>query len=195
MNTMTTSVATGPSYQEGCALIERYIRAKDENRAHLIAATFHDTAQVHMEVQTSGISFPPLLNGSAEIAETLVQRFGCTYGNVYTFCLDFDPAASESAPDTLVCRWLVAMTAKTDGTARLGWGSYRWKFSRIPDDTQWKVECLTIQIAQMKTLSRRTGHDLISWASSHPYPFSSDALVLETLPGALLDHELSDFLR
>jgi len=194
MNPIMSSPCAGPSFEEGCALIQRYVRAKDENRAHLIATAFHDTAQVHMEVLTPGISFPPLLDGSAEIAQTLVQRFGCTYGNIYTFCLNFDRAATAETPDTLVCGWLVAMTAKTDGIARLGWGSYRWKFSRTHPGEHWKVERLTIQIAQMKSLSRPAGHALIEWAGTHTYPFSSNAQVLATLPGTVLDGQLRDFL-
>lgn len=182
-----------PSEQTGRDLIRSYIRAKDENRAHLIAATFHEQAQVEMEVLAPGISFPPRLNGCAEIAETLVQRFGATYGNVYTFCLDFKQAAAT--PDRPICRWLAVMTAKTDGTARLGWGVYRWKFSRAQDGQAWRVEHLTIQIAQIKTLSRRAGHDLINWAGAHPYPFSSNAQILATLPSPLLDPALKDFLR
>lgn len=194
--TTAGAAAAGPSHAVCRALIDRYLRATNENRAHLLAGVFDPQAKVAFDSHTQGISVPPLLSGIAAIAETLVQRVGSSYGNIYTFCLDDDAAASADpagiAPSPLTRAWLVAMTAKTDGTARLGWGRYRWRFDRAHPAAPWLATHLTIAIDQMKPLSRPLGHALITWAGAQPYPFCSPATLLASLP--LQDAALRAFL-
>ncbi|NTV56490.1 MAG: hypothetical protein HGA74_04315, partial [Deltaproteobacteria bacterium] len=46
-----------------------YLRAKDQNRPHLMRWAFTDTATLNMIVKTEAISFPPLSNGIESITE------------------------------------------------------------------------------------------------------------------------------
>ena len=67
--------------------IQTYLRAKDENRPHLMKRVFAETAELEMTVETDAISFPPLTVGVDEITRVLVRDFDQINENVYTFCL------------------------------------------------------------------------------------------------------------
>ena len=97
------------------ALIETYIRAKDENRPHRMAAAFAADAQLRMTVKTEAIAFPAATEGLAQISDVLVRRFGQRYDNVYTFCLGTPPAPDA---DAFTCAWLVGMSDKDSGGVR-----------------------------------------------------------------------------
>jgi len=198
MNLTAEPAVTAPSFDTCRELIRLYLRATNENRAHLLAGAFDEHAKVAFDTHTQGVRVPPLLEGLPSIAETLVQRVGSSYGNIYTLCLDY-PAPSaiqppSTAPTPLSCAWLLAMTAKTDGTARLGWGRYRWCFDRAGPEAPWRVSHLTVDIDQMKTLPRPLGQDLIHWASAQPYPFCASETLLASLPPSLSDPALRAFL-
>ena len=55
-------------------LLRDYIRAKDENRPHLIPQVFAANACLEMRVKTDSIAFPAVSQGAATIADVLVRR-------------------------------------------------------------------------------------------------------------------------
>ena len=146
-------------------IIRTYIRAKDENRPHLMISAFAETATLDMVVKTGAIAFPPVCDGINAITRVLVQDFGKTFENVYTFCLARPPEGNDA---TFSCRWLVGMSAKDDGAVRIGCGRYDWQFeTRDPG----LVEKLTITIESMLTLSPDGLRPAMNWLSSLPYPW------------------------
>ena len=140
MNTLTTPQM--PTSLDPEALIRTYVRAKDENRPHLMPHAFAADATLQMTVKSEAISFPARSEGLAAIADVLVRRFGQTYDNVYTFCL----TNSRPARDTTryECDWLVGMSNKVDGNVRVGCGSYVWTFTL--QERGWRVQTLDIVI-------------------------------------------------
>jgi hypothetical protein len=106
--------------------IRTYIRAKDENRPHLMRRAFAEEATLEMVVRTSAIAFPPVTRGCAAIADVLVRDFAKQYENVYTFCLD-DPPSADSL--CFKCGWLVVMSEKDSRKLRMGHGYYDWSWN------------------------------------------------------------------
>ena len=145
------------------AAVEAYIRAKDCNRPHLLREAFLDTAQLTMRVRTAGISFPPGALGRKAIADMLVVDFNQTWENVYTLCIGAPPAAGATA---FSCDWLVAMSAKHDGSVRAGCGRYDWTF----DATSGRARSLVITIDMMEALACSVD-TLADWVSTLPYPW------------------------
>jgi len=152
--------------------IEIYIRAKDENRPHLLSRAFAEKATVHMAVDTTAISFPPEIVGLKSIADVLVRQFGRNYDNVYTLCLSPPP----DARCRFLCRWLVGMSDKQNGQVRVGGGLYDWYMSGE------RIEKLKIHIATMQTLDPRVTGPVMSWLSNLPYPWCSAEAAVESIP-------------
>jgi hypothetical protein len=152
--------------------IETYIRAKDENRPHLLSEAFAPGATVRMIVDTAAISFPPILSGLDAIADTLVRTFGQTYENIYTFCLSAPP---ERAVQRFSCRWLVAMSDKQSGTVRVGTGLYDW-YGRD------RIEELAITISAMALLDPVALHPVMNWVSNLPYPWCPAEFTWRAMP-------------
>ena len=147
--------------------IETYIAAKDCNRPHLIFDAFTSEAELVMNVKTSEISFPNSIQGTAGISDVLVSQFALQYENVYTFCIGKPPENELS----LHCHWLVCMTEKRAGAARVGFGQYQWEF----DDTQGKISKLQITIEEMNTLPDACSTPILAWARTLPYPWCPSA--------------------
>ncbi|MGN8275818.1 hypothetical protein ACLEJQ_02110 [Pseudomonas sp. SMV71] len=155
--------------------VEQYIRAKDGNRPHLLAHAFTAEAILDMVVRTGSISFPGHVEGRMAIGEVLVSRFGQAFENVYTFCVDAPPPANAT---TFQCKWLVAMSDKQSGEARVGCGLYDWQFnprSRL-------TEHLTITIEHMKTLPANDVPVIMAWASRLDYPWCGAEAVVGGMP-------------
>ena len=161
------------------SLISTYIRAKDENRPHLMKYAFALDATLDMTVKSDAIAFPTHTQGLSAISDVLVRRFGQTYDNVYTFCL------ADSRPDDRVeiyaCDWLVGMTDKAGAGVRVGCGSYRWQFS--PSLNGPLVQRLEIVIEAMKILPPEHSERAIDeWLGTLPYPWCSRAQALAQAP-------------
>ncbi len=164
--------------------IETYVKAKDENRPHLLSRAFADNATVHMIVDTEAISFPPVMSGLSSITDVLVRQFGQSYENVYTLCLSPPP---EYGTTNFVCRWLVGMSHKQDRSVRVGGGLYEWS---MPVD---RVENLRIKITTMQELDPGTIDPVMRWLAELPYPWCSAAEALDNAPrigelASVLDH-------
>jgi len=152
------------------ALIETYIRAKDENRPHLMARAFAPDARLRMTVKTEAIAFPAASEGLDQIAEVLVRRFGQRYDNVYTFCLGEPPAADAG---THACTWLVGMTDKESGGVRVGCGYYDW---RLGTASPRRVQALDIVIEAMEVLPAADAAAVIDgWLARLRYPWCDAA--------------------
>src|SRR2546423_15184649 len=102
--------------------IATYLRAKDQNRPHLMQFAFAETATLETIVETTAISFPPLTQGLHKIAQVLVRDFVTTYENIYTFCFADNPPKGTTGDYTF--RWLVGMADKPSGSVRIGGGQY-----------------------------------------------------------------------
>lgn len=126
--------------------IETYIRAKDGNRPHRMVEAFAQNARLSMLVKTSDIAFPSSVEGRDAIESVLVREFAAQYENVYTFCLSDPP----SDTNVFVCDWLVCMTEKATGAARLGFGQYEWH------GDFGLVGSLRITIEEMRVLEEHT---------------------------------------
>ncbi|AXA53714.1 hypothetical protein ACNT2N_19705 [Pseudomonas thivervalensis] len=155
--------------------IQQYILAKDGNRPHLLDQAFTPTAILDMVVHTGSITFPEHVEGRSAIGDVLVSRFGQTFENVYTFCLAAPPPADAEA---FQCKWLVAMSDKNSGEARVGCGLYDWQF----DPQSRLAEGLTITIEHMKTLSATDLPMIMAWASRLDYPWCQPEAAISNVP-------------
>jgi hypothetical protein len=163
MSTTTLSPRTSDCHSRAAEAVAAYIRAKDGNRPHLLRAAFTDTAQLTMRVRTPGISFPPGALGRAAIAEMLVTNFNQTWENVYTLCIGAPPRHDATS---FSCDWLVAMSAKHDGSVRAGCGRYDWTF----DPASGRARSLVITIDAMETLACSVD-SVADWVSALPGPW------------------------
>jgi len=156
--------------------IATYIRAKDENRPHLMASAFAPGAQLTMDVKTDAISFPSQSDGRDAITRVLVQDFGKTYENVYTFCLTEPPQRTAAE---FSCDWLVGMSAIADGAVRVGCGRYDWRFETTASHL---VSELRITIKAMLVLPASALGTVMPWLSSMPYPWCDAGRMREAMP-------------
>lgn len=174
------------------ALLGDYIRAKDENRPHLIAQVFSETACLEMRVKTDAISFPAISQGAATIADVLVRRFNQTYENIYTFYLDRPVAGSATPPAVFACDWLVGMSEKATGNVRVGCGRYEWVFRQ--DASPLRAERLAITIEAMQTLPAASLPHILRWLLALDYPWSSASAVRAFAPKLPLLEPVLDYL-
>lgn len=156
-------------------IVHTYLLAKDGNRPHLMQHAFAQTAQLDMLVKTDAIAFPARSDGLAVIADVLVRKFGQTYENVYTFCLQRPSAASPS----FSCDWLVGMSDKASGAVRVGCGRYDWT---IGNGAPHRAEHLLITIEAMQILAAEYLDAVSSWLAALPYPWCTAERVLATAP-------------
>lgn len=156
--------------------IASYIRAKDENRPHLMSRAFADAATLRMIVNTEAISFPPLVHGREAITDVLVRRFNQTYENIRTFCLSSPPAFQRTA---FSCAWLVGMSSKEDRVVRVGCGRYDWTFRA---ERPHLVEELTIAIDVMQLLPADTLASVVDWLEPLPHPWCSKQTLADRAP-------------
>jgi hypothetical protein len=164
------------------ALLRDYVRAKDENRAHLIDAVFCASACLEMRVKTADIRFPAVSQGAAAIADVLARRFNQTYENIYTFYLDrpaAGPGKTADWPPVFACDWLVGMSEKDGGAVRVGCGRYEWVFRQQPP---CRAERLAITIEAMQTLPARRLPEILAWLLALDYPWSSAEAVCRSAP-------------
>lgn len=156
--------------------IETYLRAKDENRPHLMKRAFAETATLEMVVKTASIAFPPISQGLQSISDVLVRRFAQNYENVHTFCLAAPPRIDEVS---FSCDWLVGMSEKGSRIVRVGCGRYDWRFrSHGPR----LVDQLTITVELMQSLSPSSLSSVMEWLSPLPYPWCSAQMALMSAP-------------
>ncbi|GAB7548596.1 hypothetical protein CS8_082900 [Cupriavidus sp. 8B] len=176
---MNAPASTLPGSLDPQALIRTYIRAKDENRPHLMAQAFAADATLEMTVKSEAIAFPARSEGLAAISDVLVRRFGQSYDNVYTFCLAEAPPAGDA--QRYGCDWLVGMTDKASGGVRVGCGSYAWEFSAQAGAR--RVQALTIVIEAMEVMPPDAARPVLDgWLARLPYPWSTAAQVCEQAP-------------
>jgi hypothetical protein len=166
--------------------IQTYIRAKDENRPHLMPGAFAHDASLQMKVETENISFPPASKGIEAITQVLVRDFGRTYENIYTFCLDNSPSDVEA---DFRCRWLVGMSDKETKSIRVGCGHYDWRFG-----SSELIQNLTITIKTVLILSSDHHQQVMNWLSHLPYPWCSAEAAATRMPPLSELNEIHQFL-
>ncbi|TMS58662.1 hypothetical protein MW7_008095 [Imbroritus primus] len=190
---MTAPATAGRTHAlDPAALIRTYIRAKDENRPHLMPHAFASDATLQMTVKSDAISFPARSEGLAAITDVLVRRFGQTYDNVYTFCLAGTPPAADA--DTYRCDWLVGMTDKQSGNVRVGCGSYGWTFTKARQDR--RVQTLEIVIEAMEVLPADTAKVILDgWLARLSYPWSTPSKACEAAPALAALEPVLAYLR
>ncbi|WP_028469552.1 hypothetical protein [Neptunomonas japonica] len=158
------------------SLISQYIKAKDNNKPHLMNEVFAEPATLKMLVQTDNISFPAEVEGSKRITQTLVSEFNNKYENIYTLCLS---DTVQQQQNNLKCRWVVCMTEKASGSLRLGYGDYLWHFT---DNTPALVNDLTITIENMTLLPQELQPQVLSWFDRLPCPWALSSELQKTVP-------------
>lgn len=158
-------------------LVRTYIRAKDENRPHLMERVFAANAQLEIIVKSEAISFPPVTKGLASITDVLVRNFAMNYENVYTFCLK--RPTSQTRERGFSSDWLVGMSEREGGQVRLGCGRYDWQFSSAG---ACLVERFIITIEVMQRLARDSGKEVFEWLSGLPYPWCGAGTIGKTAP-------------
>ena len=163
--------------------VATYFIAKDGNRPHLMRRVFAEDAELEMVSNTDAISFPASTKGADAISEILGRRFSADFDNVYTFALT-RPAAADR--NHFPCHWMVGMSAKKDGSLRVGTGHYDWYFT--PDD-RCLVSRLKIKIEMMHILPEAHLTEIMQWLSSLPYPWCAPDEMIRTMPkiGSLTD--------
>jgi hypothetical protein len=158
-------------------LIATYFQGKDENRPHLMARAFAPNAVLEMVVNTGAISFPAVATGVEAIADTLSRKFGQTYENVYTFSLQRPPA--EAGLKQFSCDWMVGMTAKEGGQARVGCGRYDWQFQ---SEEPFLVARLKITIDEMQVLPAECASEIVEWVANLPRFWCTPQQVIDAAP-------------
>jgi hypothetical protein len=143
--------------------IETYIHAKDGNRPHLMPTAFTADAELVMLVKTEEISFPSMVKGVDGISAVLVSQFAQRYENIYTVCMGTPPDDGTA----FRCNWLVCMTEKASGAARVGFGGYEW----LCRDGSGMISKLQITIEEMKKLPSESSPLILEWARKLPYPW------------------------
>lgn len=166
--------------------IETYIHAKDYNRPHLMPDAFAADAELAMELKTDEISFPSTAIGVAGISDVLVSQFARQYENVYTFCIGNPPENELS----LRCYWLVCMSEKATGAARVGFGQYQWDF----DAARGKISKLRITIEEMNTLPGAWCAPILAWAQTLPYPWCPSDVPARNAPAFVPVQSIADTL-
>lgn len=154
--------------------IETYIHAKDGNRPHLMPSAFTVDAELLMEVKTEEISFPTVVKGVDGISAVLVSQFAQRYENIYTLCMGTPPGDETE----FRCDWLVCMTEKASGQARVGFGRYEW----LCQDGSGKIAKLKIIIEEMKTLPGESSQAILEWVRTLPYPWCPRDLPARSAP-------------
>jgi hypothetical protein len=137
---------------------------------------FVESACLEMVVKTDAISFPPVSEGLAAITD-VIRKFGQTYENVYTFCLQ--SPASDAFLAEFSCEWLVVMSEKETGGARVGRGGYNWRFQ---SKTPFLVDRLEIIIEAMQILPPERSEPVLDWSASLSYPWCSGEVIASTMP-------------
>jgi hypothetical protein len=168
--------------------VRSYLRAKDENRPHLLAGAFAPEVELQMELKTSAIAFPASAQGLDAVADALVRDFARQHENVYSFCLQRPDAAAAEA-GRFDCDWLVVMSAKAGGELRVGWGRYAWRFQ--PHEP-FLVCSLRITIEAMQVLPPGAHELVYGWVARLPYPWCPSAGDLAAWPDVALLHPLRD---
>jgi hypothetical protein len=158
-------------------VLRAYLHAKDENRPHLMARVFSENATLETVVKTGAISFPPISRGLPAIADVLVRKFAQAYENVYSFYLE--RPQSNAPSDRFSCDWLVGMSEKESGNARVGCGRYDWQFQR---EAPCLADRLVITIEAMQVLSPDFLEPVLRWLTGLPYPWCPAQTVLATAP-------------
>ncbi|MEA2821039.1 MAG: hypothetical protein QOJ86_3043 [Bradyrhizobium sp.] len=166
--------------------IETYIRAKDENRPHLMQGAFAPDASLEMKVKTENISFPPASKGIEAITQVLVRDFGRVNENLYTFCLDKPPTDEEAG---FRCGWLVGMSDKETRSIRVGCGYYDWQFGAGE-----LVQHLTITVTTMLILSSNHHRQVMNWLCHLPYPWCPAETASAAMPPITELSEIHQFL-
>src|SRR4051812_9503285 len=154
--------------------IASYLRAKDENRPHLMRFAFAETARLETIVETSAISFPPLTLGLNKIAQVLVRDFVNTYENIYTFCLADSPPKGKIGNYT--CRWLVGMSDKASGSVRVGCGQ------SFQTNQPYLADRLAITIKEMEVLPSNYLQPVTGWLAGLPYPWCPALEAIKGMP-------------
>ncbi|MEN2468653.1 nuclear transport factor 2 family protein [Burkholderia sp. GS2Y] len=150
------------------ALLECYLRAKDQNRPALIADCFAADAELSFSLANDDIDFPPRVAGAAAIARTLVEEFGERFERCRTYYLCTEPAVDAHGVSTMP--WLVVMRQKDNGALRIGHGAYRWQFSCDGEDVA-RIAALHIHIARMDTIDDPRSIKLDVLHASFGYPW------------------------
>jgi hypothetical protein len=149
------------------SLLEGYVYAKDRNCPGLIHDIFEPNALLAISVEGDAISFPPLVVGVDGIAQTLVTDFAQRFTQCRTYYLGDMPLKTEGRINYMP--WLVVMRDDTEGTLRIGRGSYRWLFSRYGPG--WRFAEMHIRIDRMDVLPDRARGLLTTLQSFLPYPW------------------------
>jgi len=157
------------------SLLRTYFHAKDENRPHLLRSVFAEQAILEMNVKAKTISFPAMSRGVTAISDALVRTFGQTYENVYSFYLQRPPVGVTS----FSCDWLVGMSEKATGNARVGCGRYDWAFQ---PHAPHLVDRLVITIEAMQVLPPDHLETVLCWLLALPYPWCSANVACASAP-------------
>lgn len=157
-------------------LIHIYIRAKDENRPHLLALAFSPDAVLEMTVKASTIEFPPVTNGLTSITGVL-SKFSRTYENIYTFCLARPWLATVEDPHYSF-DWLVGMSEKESGNVFVGSGRYDWYRS----NSTGLIDQLNITIEAMQALPGECLNPVLDWFAEIPYPWCTSNEITKNVP-------------
>ena len=156
-------------------IIQTYLRAKDENKPHLMKELFTDSAILEMKLKTENISFPSKTVGLDNITEVLIKNFSNSYENIYTLCFE-DTIVSDT--NSLFCSWLVGMSEKNTDKVRVGSGIYTWQFNA----NNTKVEKLTIVINEMVILESNVIEKIMFWLNNCSYCWCELENTMQTMP-------------
>lgn len=156
-------------------VLHTYLRAKDENRPFLLAEAFASQARFETTfASASDFEQGAPSEGLAAITATF-RELGAMCENIFTVCTT---ESIEDGSDTLVCKWVVAMSERETGRVRVGWGDYRWRF----DTRSGLATELLVNMQRMVVLDPATADGVLGWISALPLPWCTTAQLLRRVP-------------
>ncbi|PCK07787.1 MAG: hypothetical protein COA42_12445 [Alteromonadaceae bacterium] len=163
-------------------LLERYFEGKDKDRPEVIKETFSNSAIVTFDIKTDVISFPPIIEGSDNIAAQMFDDFHQKFEHVESYYVITGDRPEPKENQILSLPWLVTMKEREGNIFRVGTGYYDWTFEKNKstdgDQSQWLVNALHIYIHDMVVFEVEDPKYLSLLRKNYSYPWlNRDALI------------------
>lgn len=180
-NRFNSSPGSTPEPARAVDAINAYVIGQDGNRPHAISRAFTEDAELTIQGDAARIGLPLRVTGRSSIAKVLVTGFHNAWENVYTLCIGTQPPDNATA---FSCDWMMAMSAKRDGTPMIGCGRYDWRF----EPESHRARSLAIRIDALE--APRCDADVVTdWVAALPYPWCARAKIIAappSVPGLLV---------
>jgi len=172
------------------ALLERYVRAKDEVQPQLMRDIYRANAVLTYTIETDAIAFPARTVGLDAIMRTLVVDFSTRFASCKTYYICDEPPRDDAGFARIP--WLVVMREPAAQMLRIGKGYYEWSFEH--DTHGARVSAMHIHIHRMDAIIDPRSDLMMSAQAQLPYPWLAPSVLRSTYQARAQRAELA-FLR